>query len=475
MAVPTLVQMLASTTGLFGGYGLMGTGPYKYTLPNVTKTGNALLVACSYDNGVTGLSFSDNINGAWPAAIFKLTNTNGNSVNSAFYLFTGIANPSGVPTTVTATFTGGPPAAFQWNIFEFANVTGHNGTHGTAAVAGASLATGSFTPGNNNANGGNLVLSYFATATLLSSTTGPNPWVADSGHTLLEADMTGFYQGATGGYCHATQSFQQNTSAAINPTMVATGDTTNAYNCLAIALTAGSAGTGPPSSGIYVAKVFHQSVTVAAASTTLKLQIPWTGNLRFVGAYTGQSQVFTSLTDSDSYSWTNEAAAVDDLWAYATNTAPDTNATLSIAFGTQSGGSNFTFRCYDIWNAAASPYDNYVAGTASVTGTTTITSKPSITPVANASGLTIAGGGLVTGPGLTITAPSGAIDDVTHYGGEVDNDNYDNADLHGHYYFPNNTIQNWSWTITSESPNTFYYYAITFLSSQGIPIWLVVG
>lgn len=465
MAVPTFVQMIASTTNLYEIYGNTNTAnDFEYTLPNAVQAGNALLILCTYDNGVGGLSFTDNINGSWPAATITVENAASLGTYSAAFLLTGAL--AGV-TTIEAVFTGSTPAAFQWNIIEYANVTGQNGSHGTASVAGPNLTTGSFTPTNNNASGGNLIVSYFANNTLTSSTTGPNPWVVDSGHTFLEADMTAYYQATVGGFAHATQYFQQNTAAAINPSMTATGDTTNSYNCLAIALKAGATGNGPPTSGAYVAKVIHQSITTVTASTTLKLQIPWTGNLRFISCFTGQVQTFTSLTDSDSYSWTNKASAVDDLWAYAANTAADTNATLSIALGATGGGNNYTFRSYDIWNAATSPYDNYVTNTGYADGATTL-NTPSITPVGSR-GLTIAGLGLEVGPGLSVTAPSGAIFDMIAYANEVDQDNYDNADLQGHYYFSSNAAQNWSWTTVSETPNPYWAYAITFLSASTAP------
>jgi hypothetical protein len=43
-------------------------------------------------------------------------------------------------------------------------------------------------------------------------------------------------------------------------------------------------------------------------------------------------------------------------------------------------------------------------------------------------------------------------------------DNNDNSDLGGHKYFGSNATQSWNWTITSNSGNQYWSYAITFLS-----------
>jgi hypothetical protein len=149
------------------------------------------------------------------------------------------------------------------------------------------LAAGSFTPGNNNANGGNLIVSYFSNTAYTTTAAGPNPWVVGSGATLLEADMTGvvnFTSSFAGGFNHAAQELLQTTSAAINPGITATGDTTNSYNCAAVALTVGVTGSGPPST-ISVIKIISNRLRAAGGgpnpATSVKLQIPWTGNLRF--------------------------------------------------------------------------------------------------------------------------------------------------------------------------------------------------
>jgi hypothetical protein len=474
---PQLVQLVAWPVNLpgmttQGNYAVAGNN-FKTTLPNAVLAGNALLIPASWPNSSAAPTISDNVNGTWPAVIGTVSGGSG-KLNSGFFL---LPNAKAGVTTITVTFSG-TVIPFQWNIIELSNVTGSNGSVGTANVAGPSLATGSFTPGNNNAAGGNLIVSYFANS-ITSATTGPNPWTAGTGQTLLEADMTGYFQGASSqpAYSHATQSLLQTTSAAINPAIAATGDTSSTYNCLAIALTVGTAGSNPSTSGLRVVKVINQSIYNASA-TTLKMQIPWTGNLRFVGVLTGQSVTWGSITNSDGYTWVNKApGSPNDVWAYAQNAVANTNATITFGPVTWDSYPNHSFTFLDIANAPAAAYDNFTSAVGSGFG---ITGVPAITPNAS-SGLTIAAVALYTGPGTGVTAPTGAIFDFITYPQETDADNYDNADLFAHYYFSSNAAQSFSWTINAgqgATQSTFGYYAITFANaavSSGVTFVAIDG
>lgn len=473
--VPQLVQMIASSCNLAvqlaGSENQPAGNNFKYTLPNSTQSGNALLVAGSWPSSVAAPTISDNINGTWPAAAIVITGASG-AQSVGFYLRTNIA--PGV-TTIEATFSGAVKP-FQWDIFEWANITGSNGSVGATYQPGPNLACGPFTPGNNNVNGGNLIVSYFSNWEYTTSAAGPNPWVP-SGATLLEADRTGVINGPVGsGFNHAAQYQLQTTATAINPAMTATGDTTYHYNCIAIALTVGETGAGPPA-GISIAKIIHQSIVSSGGpgqnnnpATSAELQIPWTGDLRF-GYYSLTTPAFGGITDSGGYTWTNEAAASGNaFFGYAQNTAADANATLT--FNSSGGFVPGTFRFYDIMNAATPiAFDNFAveAGPSNLTGITVITDCPTITPITS-TGLAIAAIGLDNGPGLTVTSPSGAIFDYISYTGEIDFENYDNADCGAHYYFNSNAGIDFSWTITSTNPNSAGNgYAITFATTGASP------
>ena len=444
-STPSFVQSVISTTNIPGVEGNAGNN-FKYILPNSVRAGNALLVAATWPHGVTP-TISDNVNGTWPAAIVTVDGGVGNYV-SGFFLKTNVA--AGV-TTVRATF-GSNQIPFQWNIFEINNVVGANGSTGTANVTGPNLATGSFTPGNNNASGGNLVVSYFPLSAAASS--NPTSWVKGSGHTLYEADISWINNQ---GFPHATQYVLQTAQAAINPSVTATGDRADTYNCVAIALQVGSAGSPKPSSGIHIDKIIHFSMT-ANATTALNMQTPFGGNLRVLAADTG-GQAYNSVTDSDSVTWSVAGGIANANNAnayifYRQNAPANDGATLTLHMPAGGLGAANSWRIFDISNAAASSFDTSVFGAGqNFNGVGSVSNWPSITPGVS-SGLTIALAGLGQGPGLSVSAPSGAIFDMIAYTNEIDADLYENADLLGHYYFSSNATQNWGWTFTNQGSNS---------------------
>jgi hypothetical protein len=479
--------MIASSCNL-SYYGDPTGNNFKYSYPNATPAGNALWVFCSWpSSNVAGPTISDNVNpGNWPAAKIILTGGTGKQ-SVGFFLLTGsLASPAGTTITVTATFTA-PVALFQWDIGEHNNITGYaNGV--SAVVAGPTLATGSFTPPNNNANGGNLVISYFSNSVQATTQAGPNPWVVGTGATLLEADATGLWGGTnSGGFNHALQYDLQTTSAAINPGMTATTDTIYSYNCLAVALTVGTAGSPPSATAIYIAKILHQSIPALTGAgdttaTSAAMQVPWTGNLRFCYGVTDNT-VFAGFTDSDGYTWTNwaqdwpntNAPEGSALWGYVQNTVADTNATFTVATtGGFNGYNSFAF--YDIVNAAAVAFDNFqgVSNVPNIAGVSIISGCPIITPFVN-KGLMIAGSGLGDGPGLSVTSPSGAVFDYIGYTGQSDGSNYDNSNVCAHIYFNSSAKQTWSWTLTANGDNSLGSpSAITFASADATErVWWI--
>ncbi len=477
MPTPSLVQMISSDSNYYGAgvptAGIGGTGGqnnFRYKVPNKTQAGNCYLVSATWPDGNTPV-LSDNLNGVWPAPIGTVGVGQGNNV-SGFFLLIG-SLPGWM--TITGMLNGMPTPPWQWNIKEFCHIIGSGGTSaGAYAQTGPNLTAGSFTPSNNNSGGGNLIVTYCCTSGAnMVQTTAPSSFVPSSGHTLLEANITCIEVQASGGYgfAHAEEYYLQTTAAAINPGFTATGDTTNTYNVIAIALTAGPAGSPAPAYGPWINKIIHQSTLADAALTSVKFQVPWTGNLRFARALTGGNLAGLTLTDSDSYTWTNEASATGDLMGWAANTAADTNATLTIAGTAGSFGGGYTWVFYDIANMATSPFDQYVSNTTYSTGNGGIPSNygslinvPTITPGVNY-GLCISATGLGMGPGLTCSSPQGAVDDFMHYSGQNDNDNYDNADCGGHIDFRTDAPINWCYTITPGAGYTDGSYAITFAAA----------
>jgi len=227
MATPTLVQMVASASNPAGGAD--SGDAFKFFLPNAVGAHNDLLMFMSYPHGATP-TVTDNNGNTWPASPDVSADAGvGNLVAAAFNL----KNANAGITQITISF-GASQQPFQYTVMEWTNVDTSspvNGTIGAANVAAPNLATGTFTPtSNNDANGGNVVVAYFAIKGLAAG--NPSSFSAGGSFILLDADI-GWTD--THGFPHSSQSFVQTTQGTINPAVTATGDT-QGYNCLAIAL-----------------------------------------------------------------------------------------------------------------------------------------------------------------------------------------------------------------------------------------------
>lgn len=454
--VPALIQHVASSANPVGisGFAAGHTGGdnFKIPLPNAVGAGNCLVLWCTYPNSNTA-SVSDTNGNTWPAAAITVDAGVGGNKSSCFVL----PNANAGLTTVTVTF-GADTCPFQYTLTEYNNIATSspvNGTIGAASVTGPSLACGSFTPGNNNANGGNLICAYFP----ISGAAGSNPtgWAPGTSFTLLNGDIAW----TTGqGFPHASEYFVQTTSAAINPGITATGDTVDSYNCAAVALKVASAGNGIPA-GIHINAIHHFTNVGTTNVTTWKLHVPFTGNLRAM--FTNETGVIniTGIVDSDGNTWTKYQPSADEpqCW-YKENTTANPNATVTLTIsGTPARGSP---RFFDIQGAAVSPIGAEAATPShGVSSTTVVTNQPTITPQA-ANSLIINAGILGQGPGLAVTSPAGAIWDLCTYSFEIDVDNMENADLLAHYYNSSTAAENWNWTITSIANNTSAGIAVEF-------------
>ena len=369
-----------------------------------------------------------------------------------------LPNAKAGTTLITVSF-GSAIIPFNYVVSEFSNVAAANPVSGTKAVAGVigpSLNTGAFTPGNNDANGGNLIWNYYAVAG--GANGNPTKWTSGASFTLLDADIS-WTSGQ--GFPHASQFFVQATSASISPTITATGDASNGYNAVAIALKAATAGT-PAGSGIHVNKIIHQTSNVIPSTWTL--QEPAAGNLRVLATANGNNLTnITSITDSDGGAWTKIEPASDQpqIW-YSANTSANPN--LSVTIHIAGSSPTMTMLFYDISGAAVSPFD-VAAGVSStnVSNQTVVNNMPSITPQMT-SGVAIAVMGLGQGPGLGLGtgAPLGAVFDLVTYTGEVDLDLMENADGQAHVYYASTAALNWNWKIMANPDNTAFATAAVF-------------
>src|SRR5258708_29636601 len=179
---PTLVQHVSSSANPVG-VGISGNN-FKFTLPNPVGSGNCLILGMSYPSGNTA-TVTDNNGNIWPVSPAVSGSAGvGNYVASIFVL----PNAKAGLTSITVSF-GSAVIPFNYTISEFNNIAAVNpvnGTSQTANKAGSSLTTGSFTPGNNDANGGNLIWNYYAISRGASG--NPTSWVSGGGFTLLDAD-----------------------------------------------------------------------------------------------------------------------------------------------------------------------------------------------------------------------------------------------------------------------------------------------
>ena len=465
MTSPALIQHVSSSANPVG-VGISGNA-FKFRMPNPIGAGNCLVLGITYPNGSTP-TITDNNGNTWPGSPTVTANPgSGTYIGSIFVL----PNANAGATDITVTF-GSAIIPFQYTLSEVCGVATSstvNGTQQAVGITGASLPTGAFTPGNNDANGGNIIWNYIALAGGASA--NPTSWVSGGSFTLLDADIAWT---TNQGFPHASQWFIQTTSASINPTITATADTTNGYNCLAVALKIANAGTAAPV-GIRVNKVIHQTSNIPP-SPTWKLQCPAVGNLRVLA--TCNSAAFTSIssiTDSEGQTWTMVEGAADEPYMfYCPNRSANPNLTVTVNLS--AGSPTLTWLFYDISGANTSPFD-VAAGVQSTTanGLTVVNAQPPITPTV-ANGVTIAVMGIGQGPGLGFAsgAPAGAVFDLVNYTGETDFDLMENADCQAHLYYSTTAAQSWNWAITSRGSNTVFSTAIAFKAAPtvGLNGWI---
>jgi hypothetical protein len=448
LPVPTLAQHVSSSYNPVG-QGIDGNG-FRFFLPNAVGAGNVLVLGISYDvtSPARTVAVSDDNGNAWPGTP-AVSTSNGNLTSSIFVLPN--ANP-GV-TRITVTFSG-VVHPFQYTISEFHGVATSapvNGSHGSSASAVPGLSAGAFTPGDNDAGGGNLVWTY-AVNNVNASGNFLTTWAAGAGHHLLDADQAWHAQGMD----HASEFSIQATSAPIDPgfAVTATGGA-DTFNVVSVALRAAAAGTAPPA-GIRIMRIAH--LTSETPPATWQLQFPSQGNL-IVAVTNEQSPVIdvTGVTDDHGNGWlkVEPDPTEPQLW-YAENATPAEDLRITLSISGRAAGS--TVVLYDIRGARASGALDGSGGTPSATDTggLNLTGVPIFTP--SSPGLTIVSVGFGQGPcsGLAAGAPAGAVFDLVYYDNEFDTDTMDNADAKAHVYDTGNTPQSWSWVLANRGLTTSY-------------------
>ena len=455
---PALVQNVSSSTNPVG-LGISGNH-FKFTLPNNVLAGNALVLKVAYASGESfaATPVTDSNGNVWPTApSASVTDALGN-INLAVFVLPN-ANP-GV-TTLTVHFTAAV-RPFQYDCGEWTNIaldSPVSGSLGASAVAGPTASAGSFTPANNDALGGNLVLYYLHTDDNPGSGNSATSIAAGIGFTLLDADIA--WGTDTNSY-HASAYQLQPTSAPINPSMIVTTTPgTEHFVVLAIALKAAAVGTAP-APGIRILKLHH--FTNELPPTAWSIQFPTTGSNLVVAvtpnAPASSNTTITSVTDNHGNTYAKTEPSNDQpQWWVAQGAA--TSADTKLTFHMNAGSAGMSMRVFEITGAATSGAVDAAGGMGATncSNISSITGAPTITP-ATANGLTIATMFLGQGPGLSATAPAGALFDLVTYTGEIDVDTMENADAVGHVYNATTATESWSWAFTSLANNTCYASAV---------------
>jgi len=438
-ATPTLVQHTASSSNEQNG----GTGnDYKFTLPNKVLAGNCLILGVTFganpfSPSMAVTAITDSSGDTWSSTP-DVTTTDGGTAFSQIFVH---PNASAGLHTITVTLNGFV-TLFQYTVSEFYNVatvTPVNGRAGRAIANNGTVSTGSFTPANNDAAGGNLIWAYFADDSTPFAAV-PTTVAAGGSFTLLDASIGT----NSASLPHGSMYFVQPTAAAINPRMTLTGGGSDTWNGVAVALKAAAAGTAPAASGIRIVSLVHE--TNGAPPATWVAQFPSQGNLIVVRV--NDDPNLTSITDSNGNTYVRSTTS-PHIW-HADNPVSGINLKVTLHFSAVPA--NRTILLYDIVGASAAPEDGHIqtqVGAAPATSAAyDLPDSPIITP-ASANGLTIAALTMGIGPvdGFATGAPSGAIYDFVFHTGDVDSDRMDSGDGAAHFYNPDLTTEHWNWHI----------------------------
>lgn len=416
----------AAVTAL-GGSGNLDSA--IFVLPNIA----GITFSGTLSSGATSATLASAWTGSTAGLVVQFSNgdyrtvsfTNGSpSVSWTTGISSGVSANARARDVITVSFSANVDC-FQYCMTEYYGVATASVVNGSQSAAySATLGTGTFTPGDNDANGGNIIWAYFAKADQ-----GPahitTSIAAGSGFTLLNADVG--WNSANYSMTKAVQALAQTSAAALNPT-ITPSDSGDHWNSLAVALKVSASSGTAPDSGIQIEKIDHFSTENFPASGTWTTQFPTVGNLRAISCPDNNLHI-TGVTDSEGNTWTQDTANAQ-FW-YLPDATPNPNLTVYVAGG--GGDSHTSWRAHDITCADVSPYLGGVASAIGSTGTTFTLSPAPSPPIVPA--LCIANIEMGIGPGLSVTSPSGAFWDLCIYPPlEVDADDIDNADIGAHWF-----------------------------------------
>ncbi|MGZ6076230.1 MAG: hypothetical protein ACXWK6_00350, partial [Myxococcaceae bacterium] len=443
---PTLVQHVSSSTNLLGR-GLRAND-FRFTLPNPVGSGNVLIVGMSY--GLPAgqvVTIRDDQGNSWPSSpAVSATDPDGDLASAIFVL------PNARPGITAITISFSAPVnntIFQYTVSEFHGVATSAPVSGTSKGSGRQpgLSAGTLTPANNDANGGNLVWSYFADASGATAfATQANRFTAGSGWTLLDADIS--QPTSAPPFPHASQSLLQTRAASVNPAMTVThgnggGDV---YVGVAVALRASPGAGTPPPPGMRIVHLSHLTNQQPDVGSW-RLQFPSSGNLIVLTMQETNIIPVASVSDNFGNGYFHLAPddTVPQFWIAQGPAVTDPLLELTVNL-TGGRGGGVTYLIYDVAGAATSSYDGFAFRSQyDNPNGNDVFDSPVITP-ASAPGLTITATSFGQGPssGLAPGCPAAAIFDFVHYSGETDLDTMDNADFRAHVFNADQSTQHWN-------------------------------
>jgi len=441
-ARPTLVQNVSTYTNRDGEVG----NDFIINLTNPSLANNCLILALT--NAYTStrtITVSDDKGNSWTRGphIDFVANT---ETTTIFYALGVAAGTQTIMIHFDASIFNVHATVSEW--YNIATVAAANGSSAAFDVANP-ISAGSFTPGNNDANGGNLIYHYAVAipgsgslGNLTSTVSGITP---GAGFTLASANRQ---------LASISQYAVQTTAAAINPTLaVAQGAGADHFNTIAIAFRAAAAGTAPAARGIRVQNMQHTFHPWAGPST---VNLPSSGNLLALTApvNTGQDEI-TNVTDSKGNTWTKlagESLESPQVW-YAVNATPGSDLTISFNVD---NGTGIIVIAWDITGAATAPFDKFAEVTgAQINAGDDITSAPVITP-STANGLVIGLLNHYTGPPTSMIG-AGYVADHIFYAGQTDASMMDMGDGTAHIYNIDTNPLSFGWHQSSHPPTSGWF------------------
>lgn len=462
MATPQLQQCFISSSNPAGVGGDTGTA-FQHALPAPIGSGNSIIIVASYPVAATATA-SDNNGNTWGSPVLTASAGTGNYKLSVWFLASANAGTTQFEVTLGAT----KRQPFKWEIYEYNNLSSVDVSHSATNQSGTSLAAGSMT---TTANGDFILLAAHPAGSIGGN---PTSWTAGSGFTLMAADIA-WTSGQ--GYPAATQTGTQTTAGAINPAITIAGDATDSFNVVAVAFKTGSSGTSY--TGMRVLKHIEQCNN-ALVGSSLTMQFPTLGNLRFLATTLSDTDIpFSSITDSESNTWTKLSWATDGCQGFFFENAASNSALTATISIPSSVGQGIIASLFDIVGAATSGQPGASVGnslTSISASATTAPNQPNITPTSSAGSLILAfmnnqgtGGGSTAGLTTGVTSPTGSVWAGVVYTGKTGGSQFDFGD--GWAILTNNTTtsaQNWTWSVnTITGGNNVAGAAVEFLPASG--------